>query len=35
LGTVGLWYPVDWPAPEIKWALIRKAWGKGYAREAA
>ena len=34
LGTVGLWYPIDWPEPEIKWAL-RKAWGKGYAREAA
>jgi len=35
LGTVGLWYPIDWPEPEIKWALLRKAWGKGYAREAA
>ena len=35
LGTVGLWYPNDWPEPEIKWALLRKAWGKGYAREAA
>lgn len=35
LGTVGLWYPIDWPEPEIKWALLRKAWGKGYAQEAA
>jgi RimJ/RimL family protein N-acetyltransferase len=35
LGTVGLWYPNDWPEPEIKWALLRKAWGKGYAQEAA
>jgi RimJ/RimL family protein N-acetyltransferase len=35
VGTVGLWYPNDWPEPEIKWALIRKAWGKGFAGEAA
>jgi RimJ/RimL family protein N-acetyltransferase len=35
LGTVGLWYPNDWPEPEIKWALLRKAWGKCYAQEAA
>jgi len=34
IGTVGLWYPNDWPEPEIKWALIRKFWGKGYASEA-
>jgi len=34
LGTVGLWYPVEWPAPEIKWALARRHWGKGYASEA-
>ncbi|NMG15985.1 Acetyltransferase (GNAT) domain-containing protein [Aromatoleum bremense] len=35
LGTVGLWYPKDWPEPEIKWALTRRYWGKGYASEAA
>lgn len=34
LGTVGLWYPHEWPEPEIKWALIRRHWGKGYASEA-
>jgi RimJ/RimL family protein N-acetyltransferase len=34
VGTVGLWHPNDWPEPEIKWALIRKFWGKGYASEA-
>jgi RimJ/RimL family protein N-acetyltransferase len=34
LGTVGLWYPVDWPEPEIKWALLRRHWGQGYASEA-
>lgn len=34
LGTVGLWYPIEWPEPEIKWALARRHWGKGYASEA-
>ncbi len=35
LGTVGLWYPNDWPEPEIKWGLARRFWGKGFASEAA
>ncbi len=35
LGAAGLWYPNDWPELEIKWALVRRYWGKGYAREAA
>ena len=35
LGPVGLWYPNDWPSPEIKWALATRYWGKGYAAEAA
>lgn len=34
LGTVGPWYPLEWPEPEIKWALARRHWGKGYASEA-
>ena len=34
IGAVGLWYPNDWPEPEIKWALSRQFWGKGYASEA-
>jgi RimJ/RimL family protein N-acetyltransferase len=34
IGTAGLWYPNDWPEPEIKWALSRKHWGKGFASEA-
>ena len=34
LGTVGLWYPLEWPEPEIKWALARRHWGHGYASEA-
>jgi RimJ/RimL family protein N-acetyltransferase len=35
LGIVGLWYPRQWPEPEIKWALARRHWGRGYAAEAA
>ena len=35
MGPVGLWYPNDWPEPEIKWALSRSFWGQGYASEAA
>ena len=35
LGTVGFWYPNDWPEPEIKWGLAAHAWGKGFASEAA
>ena len=35
MGPVGLWYPNDWPEPEIKWALSRAYWGLGYASEAA
>lgn len=34
LGPVGLWYPQEWPEPEIKWGLARSFWGKGYASEA-
>lgn len=35
LGTVGFWYPADFPSAEIKWALNREYWGHGFAREAA
>lgn len=35
LGMVGLWYPNDWPEPEIKWALTRCYWGQGFSSEAA
>jgi RimJ/RimL family protein N-acetyltransferase len=34
VGAAGLWYPNDWPEPEIKWALARAYWGKGFASEA-
>ncbi|MEM7208853.1 MAG: GNAT family N-acetyltransferase [Pseudomonadota bacterium] len=35
IGTVGFWYPLDWPELEIKWGLARAYWRKGYAKEAA
>jgi len=35
LGLVGFWYPNKWPSTEIKWALARQHWGKGFASEAA
>lgn len=34
IGTTGPWFPIDWPSPEIKWALTRKYWGQGLATEA-
>lgn len=34
IGTAGLWYPNDWPEPEIKWALVRRCWSQGFASEA-
>jgi RimJ/RimL family protein N-acetyltransferase len=35
IGAVGLWYPPDWPEPEIKWAMVPARQGQGYASEAA
>jgi RimJ/RimL family protein N-acetyltransferase len=35
IGRVGPFYPLDWPALEIAWALGRPWWGMGYATEAA
>ena len=35
VGPVGLWFPVEWPEPEIKWSLTRRFWGSGFATEAA
>jgi RimJ/RimL family protein N-acetyltransferase len=35
LGVPGLWYPNDRPEPEIKWALVPAARGRGLAAEAA
>ena len=35
LGVVGLFYPEDWPEPEIAWSVFAAAEGKGVAFEAA
>jgi RimJ/RimL family protein N-acetyltransferase len=35
VGRVGSIEPVGWPGFEIGWTLVRSAWGKGYATEAA
>ena len=35
IGRVGPWRPEGWPGTEIGWGIIRSAWGKGYATEAA
>lgn len=35
IGRVGPLQPVDWPGTEIGWTLARRAWGRGYALEAA
>jgi RimJ/RimL family protein N-acetyltransferase len=35
LGRVGILNPLDWPEPELAYALARTAWGKGFAAEAA
>jgi RimJ/RimL family protein N-acetyltransferase len=35
IGRVGPWVPDGWPGNEVGWGLVRAAWGKGYAAEAA
>ena len=35
LGVVGIFYPVDWPEPEVAWSMFAAGEGKGYAYEAA
>lgn len=35
IGRIGPWVPEGWPGPEVGWGLVRDAWGKGYAFEAA
>ena len=35
LGVVGLFYPEDWPEPEITWSVFEVAEGRGIAYEAA
>ena len=33
VGIIGLWYPLEWPEPEITWHLSRRYFYKGFARE--
>ncbi len=35
IGRVGPNFPEGWPGTEVGWALVRSAWGRGYAIEAA
>jgi RimJ/RimL family protein N-acetyltransferase len=35
VGRVGPWRPEGWPGTEVGWGLLRSAWGRGYATEAA
>lgn len=35
IGRIGPWKPEGWPGTEVGWALLRSAWGQGYAGEAA
>lgn len=35
IGRGGPWQPEGWPGTEVGWGLVRSAWGKGYATEAA
>ena len=35
IGRIGPIYPEGWPGPEVGWGLLRKFWGRGYAKEAS
>ncbi|MEL6574088.1 MAG: GNAT family N-acetyltransferase [Pseudomonadota bacterium] len=35
VGLVGIFYPEDWPEPEVAWSMFANGEGKGYACEAA
>ena len=35
IGRTGPWQPEGWPGTEVGWGIVRSAWGKGYATEAA
>lgn len=35
VGRTGPWQPEQWPGTEVGWSVVRSAWGKGYAPEAA
>jgi RimJ/RimL family protein N-acetyltransferase len=35
VGRLGPWRPEGWPGTEVGWAIVRDAWGRGYASEGA
>ena len=35
VGRVGPWQPEEWPGTEVGWGIVKSAWGRGYATEAA
>ena len=35
LGMSGPWQPEGWPGTEVGWSFRRRAWGRGFATEAA
>jgi len=35
IGRLGPWQPEGWPGTEVGWALLKDAWGHGYAHEGA
>jgi RimJ/RimL family protein N-acetyltransferase len=35
VGRVGPLHPEGWPGDEVGWGIVRDAWGRGYATEAA
>jgi RimJ/RimL family protein N-acetyltransferase len=35
VGRLGPWRPEGWPGTEVGWAIVRDAWGLGYATEGA
>jgi len=35
VGRLGPWKPEGWPGTEVGWAIVRDAWGRGYATEGA
>ena len=35
MGTVGMFRPLDWPEPELAYALDQPFWAQGFATEAA